>query len=143
MSVMVASGGPSSRNPRNASHAARAERNCWPESRLGLPSLWRIRQLGQDALHALDDDLLLLQLVESGFATEFGGEQNGTPKGELADDFALQQGPGSQAACSSYAAGSYLIALRDLFFRSRLRLGLNRRFVPAALIRLPYPLPGG
>src|SRR5271165_4641772 len=93
--------------------------NC---NRLLLPPLGRVGQFGQDTLHALDDNLLLLQLVESGFAAKFGSERNRTTKRELANHFALQERPGSQTSCSSYAAGSYLIALRDVFLRSRLRL---------------------
>jgi hypothetical protein len=55
-----------------------------------LPSLGRVWQFGEDALNALNDNLLLLQLVESGLAAEVGSERHGTAKGQLANGFALQ-----------------------------------------------------
>ena len=70
-------------------------------NRLFLPTLGRLRQFGHDTFDALDNDLLLLQLVESGFAAEFGSERNRTAKRQLADHFALQQRPGSQAASTA------------------------------------------
>jgi len=57
----------------------------------------RIRQILQDALNTLYDNLLLFQLIKGGLAAQTGGNRNRTTEGELADGFALQQRSGSKA----------------------------------------------
>jgi hypothetical protein len=52
---------------------------------------WRgIWKIDQHSFDAFDNNLLLLQLIEGGFAFQLRRRRNRTPEGELADSFPLQ-----------------------------------------------------
>jgi hypothetical protein len=59
-----------------------------------LPAFRGIRQLCQDPLDALYDNLLLLELIEGRLLAKFGRQKNRASKRELADGFPLQQWAG-------------------------------------------------